>query len=178
MAAKPRESIDDPTTEAASLNARLMMARTTSPMLPQSRPVSTETEDRKEPIAELSPSAASMNSASGTSYASHGQHSSSRPSVDAPRSPLSPGEPLAASRTPTGLARFTNTQAPVALSATQKSYIPFGSDIDTQSTRNLTPSPPPSFRSLYASGRLPPSSRGPGPHLPSGKVPLIQRAVR
>jgi hypothetical protein len=174
MTAKPRQSIDDSTMEGASLSARLMIAKTTSPMLPQSRPVSTEIEDRKEPIAELSPSAASMNSISGTSYASHGQHSSSRPSVDAPRSP---GGPLATARTPTALARITNTQAPVALPATQKSYIPFGSDIDTQSTRNMTPSPPPSFRSLYASGRLPPSSRGPGPHLPSGKVPLIQRAV-
>jgi hypothetical protein len=55
---------------------------------------------------------------------------------------------------------------------------PFPSSETTPNpSRAMTPSPPPSFRSLYASGRLPPSSRGPGPHMPTGKIPLIKRAV-
>jgi hypothetical protein len=122
---------------------------------------------------DLSPTAASVmsipQSFSGTSDASYARLSfaSSLREMVTPPSNFVDLEP----------ARPSSEYAPSLLAPpSPKSSVPFVSETQ-DTTRNLTPSPPASFRSLYTSGRLPPSSRGPGPHLPSGKVPLLQRAV-
>jgi hypothetical protein len=122
---------------------------------------------------DLSPTAASVmsipQSFSGTSDASYARLSfaSSLREMVTPPSNFVDLEP----------ARPSSEYAPSFLAPpSPKSSVPFVSE-SRDTTRNLTPSPPASFRSLYTSGRLPPSSRGPGPHLPSGKVPLLQRAV-
>ena len=122
---------------------------------------------------DLSPTAASVmsipQSFSGTSDASYARLSfaSSLREMVTPPSNFVDLEP----------ARPSSEYAPSLLAPpSPRSSLPFVSETQ-DTTRNLTPSPPPSFRSLYTSGRLPSSSRGPGPHLPSGKVPLLQRAV-
>ncbi|KIM27547.1 hypothetical protein M408DRAFT_166554 [Serendipita vermifera MAFF 305830] len=122
---------------------------------------------------DVSPTSASVTSIpqsfSGTSDASQARlsFSSSLREMVAPLSTLPDSEPARASSeyTPSFLA------PPSPLS-----NVPFVTTTQDDG-RNMTPSPPPSFRSLYAAGRLPPSSRGPGPHMPSGKIPLLQRAV-
>ncbi|KAG8839402.1 hypothetical protein FRB91_007017, partial [Serendipita sp. 411] len=108
---------------------------------------------------------------SGTSDASHGGPSRS----SSPQEVASFAASLGA--TSFTLPSFTTSlgESPGTSAPLSKSSVPFLRQ-QTEPSRALTPSPPPSFRSLYSSGRLPPSSRGPGPH-PSSKVPLLQRAV-
>jgi len=122
---------------------------------------------------DLSPTATSVmsipQSSSGTSDASYARLSfaSSLREMVTPPSNLVDLEP----------ARPSSEYTPSLLAPPSPiSSIPFVSEMQ-DTNRTVTPSPPPSFRTLYASGRLPPSSRGPGPHLPSGKIPLLQRAV-
>ncbi|KAG8833712.1 hypothetical protein FRC17_010175 [Serendipita sp. 399] len=130
----------------------------------------------KATIDDASPTTASTfsipQSFSGTSDASHGGPSR----TGSPQEVTS----FAASLTATSftLPSFTTSvgepSSPSSFSS--KSSVPFLRQ-QTEPSRTLTPSPPASFRSLYSSGRLPPSSRGPGPHPQSNKVPLLQRAV-
>ncbi|CCA74558.1 hypothetical protein PIIN_08510 [Serendipita indica DSM 11827] len=120
-------------------------------------------------IDDVSPTTASVfsipQSYSGTSDASH----SGLSRASSPQDTIA--FPTTLTTTQFSLQPFTT---PVANSPTAS--IPTHADT-ADSIRTTSPSPPASFRSLYSAGRLPPSSRGPGPHPPTSKVPLLQRAV-